>query len=69
MESLETKIKLYNELQEVFNNKIIELGPVRCDRLTELLGVFTINPINKQYKLFAFTKKIFQYRFSYIEDS
>ena len=54
MESLETKIKLYNELQEVFNNKIIELGPVRCDRLTELLGVFTINPINKD------TIKIFE---------
>lgn len=54
MESLETKIKLYNELQEVFNNKIIELGPVRCDRLTELLGVFTISPINKD------TIKIFE---------
>ena len=54
MESLETKIKLYNELQEVFNNKIIELGPVRCDRLTELLGVFTIRPINKD------TIKIFE---------
>lgn len=54
MESLETKIKLYNELQEVFNNKVISLGPVRCDRLTELLGVFTISPINKD------TIKIFE---------
>lgn len=54
MENLETKIKLYNELQEVFNNKVISLGPVRCDRLTELLGVFTISPINKD------TIKIFE---------
>lgn len=54
MENLETKIKLYNELQEVFNNRIIELGPVRCDRLTDLLGVFTISPINKD------TIKIFE---------
>lgn len=42
MENLETKIKLYNELQEVFNNKVISLGPVRCDRLTELLGVWSL---------------------------
>lgn len=54
MENLEAKIKLYNELQEVFNNKVISLGPVRCDRLTELLRVFTISPINKD------TIKIFE---------
>lgn len=54
MESLETKIKLYNELQEAFNNKVMSLGPVRCDRLTELLGIFTISPVNKD------TIKIFE---------
>lgn len=54
MESLETKIKRYNELQEVFNNKMEELDLYGCDRLVELLGIFTINPVNKE------TIKIFE---------
>lgn len=54
MESLETKIKLYNELQEVFNNKMEELDLYGCDRLVELLGIFTISPVNKE------TIKIFE---------
>ena len=54
MESLETKIKLYNELQEAFNNKMEELDLYGCDRLVELLGIFTISPVNKE------TIKIFE---------
>lgn len=54
MENLETKIKLYNELQEVFNNKLEELDLYGCDRIVELLGIFTINPVNKE------TIKIFE---------
>ncbi len=54
MESLETKIKLYNELQEAFNNKLEELDLSGCDRLVELLGIFTISPVNKE------TIKIFE---------
>ena len=54
MENLETKIKLYNELQEVFNNKMEELDLYGCDRLVELLGIFTISPVNKE------TIKIFE---------
>lgn len=54
MESLETKIKLYNELQEAFNNKLEELDLYGCDRLVELLRIFTISPVNKE------TIKIFE---------
>lgn len=54
MESLETKIKLYNELQEAFNNKLEILDLDACDRLVELLGIFTISPVNKE------TIKIFE---------
>lgn len=54
MESLETKIKLYNELQEAFNNKMEELDLYGCDRLVEVLGIFTISPVNKE------TIKIFE---------
>ena len=54
MESLETKIKRYNELQEAFNNKMEELDLYGCDRLVELLGIFTISPVNKE------TIKIFE---------
>lgn len=54
MENLETKIKLYNELQEAFNNKMEELDFYACDRLVELLGIFTISPVNKE------TIKIFE---------
>lgn len=54
MENLETKIKLYNELQEAFNKKLEELDLYGCDRLVELLGIFTISPVNKE------TIKIFE---------
>lgn len=54
MESLETKIKRYEELQEAFNNKMEELDLEACDRLVELLGIFTISPVNKE------TIKIFE---------
>lgn len=54
MESLETKIKRYNELQEAFNKKLEELDLYGCDRLVELLGIFTISPVNKE------TIKIFE---------
>ena len=54
MESLETKIKRYEELQEAFNNKMEELDIEACDRLVELLGIFTISPVNKE------TIKIFE---------
>lgn len=54
MENLETKIKLYNELQEAFNKKLEELDLYGCDRLVELLGIFTISPVNKD------TIKIFE---------
>lgn len=54
MESLETKIKRYEELQEAFNNKMEELDLEACDRLVELLGIFNISPVNKE------TIKIFE---------
>lgn len=54
MESLEAKIKRYEELQEAFNNKMEELDLEACDRLVELLGIFTISPVNKE------TIKIFE---------
>lgn len=54
MENLEAKIKLYNELQEAFNKKLEELDLYGCDRLVELLGIFTISPVNKD------TIKIFE---------
>lgn len=54
MENLETKIKLYNELQEAFNKKLEELDLYGCDRLVELLGIFIISPVNKD------TIKIFE---------
>lgn len=54
MENLEAKIKLYNELQEAFNKKLEELDLYGCDRLVELLGIFTISPVNKE------TIKIFE---------
>ncbi len=34
--------------KKYLKNKVISLGPVRCDRLTELLGSL-ISPINKDY--------------------
>lgn len=54
MESLETKIKRYKQLQEVVNKKLEELDIDGGMRMVELLGIFSINPVNSD------TIKIFE---------
>lgn len=55
MESLETKIKRYNQLQDVVNKKLEELDIDGGLRMVELLGIFSIEPVNSD------TIKIFEY--------
>lgn len=54
MESLETKIKRYNQLQDVVNKKLEELDIDGGLRMVELLGIFSIEPVNSD------TIKIFE---------
>lgn len=54
MESLETKIKRYKQLQEVVNKKLEELDVDGGMRMVELLGIFSIEPVNSD------TIKIFE---------
>ena len=46
MEDFQTKIRLYNQLQSVVNEKLEELDIEDCDRLVEMLGIFSISPVN-----------------------
>lgn len=54
MENLETKIKLYNQLQNAVNKKLEELDIDGGLRMVELLGIFSIEPVNSD------TIKIFE---------
>lgn len=54
MESLETKIKRYKQLQDVVNKKLEELDIDGGLRMVELLGIFSIEPVNSD------TIKIFE---------
>lgn len=54
MENLETKIKLYNQLQNAVNKKLEELDIDGGMRMVELLGIFSIEPVNSD------TIKIFE---------
>lgn len=54
MESLETKIKRYNQLQNAVNKKLEELDIDGGLRMVELLGIFSIEPVNSD------TIKIFE---------
>lgn len=54
MEDFQTKIRLYNQLQSVVNEKLEELDIEDCDRLVEMLGIFSISPVNSD------TIKIFE---------
>lgn len=54
MENLETKVKLYNQLQNAVNKKLEELDIDGGLRMVELLGIFSIEPVNSN------TIKIFE---------
>ena len=54
MENLETKIKRYNQLQNAVNKKLEELDIDGGLRMVELLGIFSIEPVNSD------TIKIFE---------
>lgn len=54
MEDFQTKVKLYNQLQNAVNKKLEELDIDGGLRMVELLGIFSIEPVNSD------TIKIFE---------